>query len=126
MNFSTKYARVMHQADSLYPWVSTAITLLGTACGPIDLSPLAPSSHEHPRSTNRQPPVQAVEAATKKSQGAASDAGAAAKKADGAAARAEAAAGKAGEAAGRAEAAAERAERAAAKAEAMFEKSMKK
>ena len=111
MNFSTKYARVISRfAISL-----GAITLLGTACGPFD--------HEHPQYKVN---VQAVEDATKKSQGAASDAGAAAKKADGAAARAEAAAGKAGEAAAQAEAAAERAERAAAKAEAMFEKSMKK
>ena len=118
MNFSTKHANVLGRfAISL-----GAITLLGTACGPIE--------HEHPEYKVN---VQAVEAATKKSQGAASDAGAAAKKADGAAARAdgaagraEAAAGKAGEAAARAEAAAERAERAAAKAEAMFEKSMKK
>ncbi len=111
MNFSTKYARVISRfAISL-----GALTLLGTACGPIE--------HEHPQYKVN---VQAVEAATKKSQGAASDAGAAAKKADGAAARAEAAAGKAGEAAAKAEAAAERAERAASKAEAMFEKSMKK
>ncbi len=104
MNFSTKYARVIGRfAVSL-----GALTLLGTACGPIE--------HEHPQYKVN---VQAVEDATKKSQAAAGDAGAAAKKA-------EAAAGKAGEAAARAEAAAERAERAAAKAEAMFEKSMKK
>ena len=111
MNISTRYARVVSRfAISL-----GALTLLGTACGPIE--------HEHPEYKVN---VQAVEAATKTSQGAAGDAGAAAKKADGAAARAEAAAGKAGEAAAKAEAAAERAERAAAKAEAMFEKSMKK
>lgn len=110
MNFNTKEARVLGRLA-----ISLGVLALLGGCGPVE--------HEHPQYKVN---VQAVEAATKTSQAAASGAEAAAKSAGAAAKQAEAAAAKAGEAATRAEAAAERAERAVTKAEAMFEKSMTK
>ncbi len=110
MNSTTQYASVLGRfAVSL-----GVLTLLGSGCLP---------EHEHPEYKVN---VQAVEAATKASQGASGSAQAAAKSAAAAAAKAEAAAKSAADSVAKAEAAAERAERAADKAEAVFEKSMKK
>ena len=111
MKSTTQYASVLGRfAISL-----GVLTLLGSGCLPVD--------HEHPEYKVN---VQAVEAATKTSQGASGAAQAAAKSAAASAAKAEAAAKSAADAVAKAEAAAERAERAADKAEAVFEKSMKK